>query len=96
MHSTSPGWDKNNHWCVCDICGFEYRRKEMRETWDGKTVCEKDFETRHPQELLRVPVDDTSPVGIHTGPESIEYVTVSAVDPGNNDLPDPTFNTSIL
>lgn len=94
-HPRSPGWEKNNHWCVCDICGFDYRRTEMKTTWDGKTVCSKDFETRHPQELLKVPVDNMSPVGIYTGQPSPTFVEVSAIDPGGNTIPTPTFNMEI-
>jgi hypothetical protein len=38
-------------WMVCDVCGFEFLNTDMQERWDGVYVCDKDFETRHPQEF---------------------------------------------
>jgi hypothetical protein len=29
----------------------------MRKRWDGLLVCRKDWEPRHPQELIRVPAE---------------------------------------
>lgn len=45
---------------ICDICGFKYKASQLRKNWKGQMVCEQDWETRHPQELLRVPKDDPS------------------------------------
>lgn len=45
---------------ICDICGFEFKSRELRKNWMGLMVCSKDFETRHPQELIRVKADDPS------------------------------------
>lgn len=42
---------------VCDVCGFNYKNYELRKRWDGLMVCEKDWEPRHPQELIR-PIPD--------------------------------------
>ena len=70
----------------------------MRTTWDGKRVCEKDFETRHPQELLRVPMDNMTPVGIYTGDEGDpEFVSLpDAITSTDNIVPNPTFNQDVL
>lgn len=38
---------------VCDVCGFEFKASQLRKRWDGQMVCSKDFETRHPQDLIR-------------------------------------------
>jgi len=38
---------------ICDVCGFKFKASELKERWDGLKVCEKDWETRHPQELIR-------------------------------------------
>lgn len=40
--------------CICDVCGFQFKSDELQKRWDGLIVCKNDFETRHPQELLRV------------------------------------------
>lgn len=48
--TTWPG-----NWKVsCQVCGFWYPSSEIKKRWDGLLVCDKDFETRHPQTLLRV------------------------------------------
>jgi len=40
-------------WMVCDECGLDYRRSDMRERWDHAWVCYKDWEHKHPQEDVR-------------------------------------------
>jgi len=40
-------------WMICDICGFKYRRSVMRKNYKGQVVCPEDFESRHPQELVK-------------------------------------------
>jgi hypothetical protein len=37
----------------CDECGFTFKASELRRRWDGAMVCKDDYETRHPQDLLR-------------------------------------------
>jgi len=42
-------------WAVnCDQCGFRFPSNKLMRRWDGAMVCEKDFETRHPQTLIKV------------------------------------------
>ena len=57
MRITSPfgqdNWIPGNYWMICDVCGYKYRKSEMRERWDKAWVCEADWEPRHPQEFLR-------------------------------------------
>ena len=51
MRST---WWKSGEWnTLCDVCGFKYKNTELKKRWDGLMVCSKDWETRHPQELIR-------------------------------------------
>ena len=95
MHSSNPGWQRNNHWCVCSLCGMDYRASEMKVTWDGKQVCEKDWESRHPQELVRAVKDDMSPVGIHTGEPTPNYVDVTFTEVSDNTLPTATHVNTI-
>ena len=44
---------------ICDVCGFQYKAEELRKNWKGLYVCSKDFESRHPQEYLRVSKETT-------------------------------------
>lgn len=54
-------WYKHGDWnAICDICGFKFKASQLKKNWKGEMVCEQDWETRHPQELLRVPKDDPS------------------------------------
>lgn len=41
------------HNCICDLCGFKFKRGQLKKRWDGALVCSKDFETRHPQDLIK-------------------------------------------
>jgi hypothetical protein len=48
--TTWPG-----NWKVaCDVCGFWFPREDIQTRWDGLVVCSKDFETRHPQTLIKI------------------------------------------
>lgn len=38
---------------TCDSCGFHFKQSELRKRWDGAMVCPADFETRHPQDLIK-------------------------------------------
>lgn len=60
----NPGYEPNNHWNLCDVCGCAIRAKETRKTWDGLVVCPDDWDYRHPQDFVRGRKDDTSPVGL--------------------------------
>ena len=44
-------------WMICDVCGFKYYNDELKQRWDGSWCCEKDWETRHPQEFGRTVKD---------------------------------------
>lgn len=47
-------WWKSGEWnALCDVCGFKFKDTELKLRWDGLMVCSKDWETRHPQELIR-------------------------------------------
>ena len=51
-------WWKSGQWnALCDVCGMKFKSTELRARWDGLMVCEQDWETRHPQELIR-PIQD--------------------------------------
>lgn len=57
MTTYKPGqWN-----AICDRCGFKFKSAELRKDWQGLMVCEEDFETRHPQSLLRVKTEKAFP-----------------------------------
>jgi hypothetical protein len=39
---------------ICDRCGFQYKSAELRLEWTGFRVCSSCFESRHPQDFLKV------------------------------------------
>ena len=43
---------------ICDVCGLRHYNTELRKDWRGLMVCSKDYETRHPQDFLRVRGDN--------------------------------------
>lgn len=61
---------------ICDVCGWKYKNHELRKRWDGAMVCKKDWEPRHPQDLIKIPKDDQSVP--YARPEaSDQFVTVT-------------------
>lgn len=52
---------KHGAWnCICDRCGFEFKNDQLKKEWTGLMVCGGCFETRHPQDLIRVPREDSA------------------------------------
>ncbi|MCA2570706.1 hypothetical protein [Microcystis sp. M42BS1] len=49
-----PYWKRGAWNAVCDVCGFKFKSTQLRQRWDGLYTCSQDFETRHPQEFLRL------------------------------------------
>jgi hypothetical protein len=58
----SRGWEwKSGEWWIsCDVCDKQIYASEAKHRWDGMIVCKEDFETRHPQELIKHRVDRQS------------------------------------
>ena len=52
--SRNPGYRSGSHWARCWSCDFQFRAEDLQETWDGRWVCDDDFEPRHQQDFLRV------------------------------------------
>ena len=42
-----------DHNVICDWSGFKLKRSEVKMTWDGLMVRDKDWEPRHPQDFVR-------------------------------------------
>jgi hypothetical protein len=51
--STEWAYIPGDQWCICTVCGFKYRRSEMRLRWDNVWACPEDWETRQPQDYVR-------------------------------------------
>ena len=39
---------------LCDICGLRFKSSQLRKNWKGLMVDAACFESRHPQEFIRV------------------------------------------
>lgn len=48
------GWRPGVWSAICDRCGFEYNSDQIQTEWTGLKVCSKCWESRHPQDLIRV------------------------------------------
>lgn len=57
MRVTSPfgvdSYKPGDYYILCDRCGFKIRQSESKKTWDNLVVCKKDWEPRHPQDLIK-------------------------------------------
>ena len=90
-------WFETGSWnAICDVCGFKFKAAQLRERWDGLRVCEEDWETRHPQELIRPINEDTSvpwtsPEGedVFIGPDYDDaYEAIACTDFGRSAIPE--------
>lgn len=43
-----------DHLAICDSCGLRFYGSELRKNYRGFMVCKDDYETRHPQESIKV------------------------------------------
>lgn len=62
--TTWPG-----NWKVaCHVCGMWFPSGEIKKRWDGLLVCHKDWETRHPQTLIKVREEKAVPAFVSRDP----------------------------
>lgn len=74
-------WESGDWNAICDVCGFKFKASQLRLRWDGLRVCDTDWESRHPQDLIR-PIPD-SPALPWTRPEGTDsFVTPSNLPAG--------------
>lgn len=76
QRTRNPGYQPGNNWDTCQRCGFEYRASDMLYEWNGLRVCDDCWESRHPQDFLRVDPEKIVPDWIGT-----EDPTDVAADP---------------
>jgi len=60
---------------LCDVCGQKYKASELKLRWDGYWCCPRDWEMRHPQDLLRM-FSDTRQLP-YTRPDTAVYTNNS-------------------
>lgn len=48
------GWPGRGWKVACHRCGFWFPSTEIKREWTGLYVCEKDYESRHPQTLIKL------------------------------------------
>jgi hypothetical protein len=72
-------WPGN--WKVaCQSCGFWFPSGEIRRRWDGLLVCDKDYETRHPQTLIQIRAETAVPAFVSKDANPDEYVEVCYIE----------------
>lgn len=65
-------------WAVnCDVCGFRFPSNKLKRRWDGVMACEKDWETRHPQTLIKVRGETAVPS--YTRHNPVEYIQMCTI-----------------
>ena len=54
-------WDNGSWNVICDVCGRKFKDNQLQMRWDNLMVCEKDWETRQPQDFVRGVADIQAP-----------------------------------
>lgn len=66
---------------ICDVCGWQFKSDEVKHRWDGRIVCEKDWETDHPQKYIRSR-PDPKPVPFVRREQEPVFIEVTYADGG--------------
>lgn len=81
MEHNKRGWPWPGTWkVVCDVCQIQYPSSAIKRRWDGLMVCEKDWETRHPQTLYNYKSHTSVPDIIRPEPPDhfVQYCSLEA------------------
>ena len=46
---------------ICDVCGFRFPSDKLKDRWDGLKVCHNDWESRHPQDFIKIREEKIAP-----------------------------------
>jgi hypothetical protein len=76
--STEWAYIPGNQWCICTVCGFKYRRSDMRLRWDNVWACPEDWETRQPQDYVKS-IPDVIVVYPQLPPPTDEFIEVCSL-----------------
>jgi hypothetical protein len=77
---------------LCDSCGRKFKALDLKQRWDGLMVCQEDWESRHPQTLLKVQREKIAVPFARPYPATDTYVP-DPMNPVNNET-DRTWNGS--
>jgi hypothetical protein len=85
--SYKPGWRGGRWSTICDRCGFRFHSDKIKTEWTGLKVCGSCWETRNPQDFLRLRPEKIVPE--YTRPEQTDtflnagcYLWESSAYPG--------------
>lgn len=71
-------WPGN--WKVtCQSCGFWFPSGEIKRRWDGLLVCKDDWETRHPQTLIKIRGETAVPDFVSKDPSPDNFVFLCTI-----------------
>lgn len=73
------GYEARNYLMICDRCGSQFRRSDMREHYTGLYLCTQYcWESQHPQDFVEGIEDDTTvPVARTDIPQTIGETTLN-------------------
>ena len=71
--SYKPGWKAGRWSVICDRCGFRFHSDAIKTEWTGLKVCGSCWETRNPQDFLRISPEKIVPE--YTRPEADDSFT---------------------
>lgn len=81
---SGSGFFAKGEWnAICQVCGFQRKSSTMRRRWDGKMVCEQDWEPRHPQEFIKPAGPDPKPLPWTSPEPPDQFLNPGDVTPGN-------------
>lgn len=95
-HPRNPGFQAGNYWAACDRCGFEYRIKELKKTWDGLLVCDADWEPRNQQDFVKAVTDTITPQGPVRPTNLSKSTGITYTETGEDTIPSPTHGNAII
>lgn len=71
---------------ICDVCGLKHYNTDLQKDWRGLMVCLKDYESRHPQDLIRVRGDNPAVAWVRPEPEDEFIYPIQCTLEGNQGL----------
>lgn len=76
---------------TCDRCGCYFLASELKKTWDGLMVCQKDWEPRHPQDFVKARVDHQAVPWSRPKPSDTFVDAASSIPMPTPGVPSGTF-----
>lgn len=69
--ANSTGWRPGRWKATCDRCGFRYHSDALKLEWTGLMVCSPCWETRNPQDFLKVVPEQIVPPWTRSEPTDV-------------------------